>query len=103
MSAKNNLIQANHKVFELTAQAWKKDKLSGLVLYQLAQMYSLELGYELNLGMDGHRLGDFPHHVHTRMGLGEFEQTPIVDLWVLEIHLRDLKRQEGAFFEDILF
>ncbi len=102
-AAKNKLIQANLKVFELTVQAWKKDKLSGLALYQLAQKYALELGYELNIGMDGHRLGDFPHHVHTRMGLGEFGQAPITDLWVLEIHIRDLKRQEGAFFEDILF
>ncbi len=103
LTAKNNLIQASHKVFELTVQVWKKDKLSGLALYQLAQKHALELGYELNLGMDGHRLGDFPHHIHTRSGLGEFEQTPITDLWVLEIHLLDLKRQQGAFFEDILF
>ena len=103
LSAKNKLIQANHKVFELTAQTWKKNKLTGLKLYQFAQQQALDLGYELNIGMDGHRLGDFPHHVHTRMGLGELQQTPVSDLWVLEIHIRDLKRQEGAFFEDILF
>ncbi len=100
--AKNKLIEASHKVFQLSVQAWKKDKLSGLALYQLAHNNALDLGYELNLGMDGHRLGDFPHHVHTRMGLGEFEQTPITDLWVLEIHLLDRINKLGAFYEDIL-
>ena len=102
LAVKNKLIEASHKVFQFTVQAWKKDKLSGFALYQLAQKYALDLGYVLNLGMDGHRLGDFPHHVHTRIGLGEFEQTPITDLWVLEIHLLDRINKLGAFYEDIL-
>ena len=102
LNTKNKLIQANHKVYELTVQAWKKDKLTGLALYQFAQKHASDLGYELNLGMDGHRLGDFPHHVHTRTGLGEFSQTPISDLWVLEIHILDRINKLGAFYEDIL-
>ena len=102
LSAKHKLIQASHKVFEQTATAWKNKKLTGIELYQFAQQQALVIGYELNTGMDGHRLGDFPHHVHTRTGLGEFEQTPVTDLWVLEIHLLDRINKLGAFCEDIL-
>lgn len=102
LNIKNKLIQANHKVFEQTSQVWKNKKLTGIELYHFAEQQAKELGYELNTGMAGHRLGDFPHHVHTRSSLGEFNQMPVTDLWVLEIHLRDLNHQQGAFFEDVL-
>jgi Xaa-Pro aminopeptidase len=97
------LIASCEQVFRDTAAVWKADGLTGLALFNYAQARARELGYELNPLMAGHRLGDFPHHVHSRQGLFEFNQVPSKNLWVLEIHLRDLGLDRGAFFEDVLF
>lgn len=96
------LISASKEVFKLTEKAWLERKLTGPALYQVAQARALERGFKLNLQMDGHRLGDFPHHVHFKGDLASFPHTPIPGLWVLEIHLIDEARRRGAFFEDIL-
>lgn len=89
-------------VFKHTAQAWREDKLTGVALYEVAQKKANELGFELNLDMDGHRLGDFPHALHYKGGLGEQTNNPNANLWILEIHLRHQTKPYGCFFEDIL-
>ena len=96
------LISASREVFRLTEQAWREQQLTGPALYQVATQAAQERGYRLNMNMDGHRLGDFPHHVHFKGDLATFEHTPIPGVWVLEIHVIDQVRQRGAFFEDIL-
>lgn len=96
------LISASKKVFELTQKAWNEQKLTGPALYHVAQNAAQSFGYKLNMNMDGHRLGDFPHHVHFKGDLATFQSVPIPGVWVLEIHLIDETRNRGAFFEDIL-
>ena len=63
---------------------------------------ALELGFVFNGGQDGHRIGDFPHHVHFRGGLAECEEVVVPNAWILEIHLWGPEKKYGAFFEDIL-
>lgn len=96
------LINASESVFLSAAEAWKSKGLTGLELLQFADQKCRELGYKINPLMAGHRLGDFPHHVHSKQKLFEFEGTPTENLWVLEIHVINENTQRGAFFEDIL-
>ncbi|MFA6239158.1 MAG: M24 family metallopeptidase [Bacteriovorax sp.] len=98
-----HLQNSTRKVFDLTAEAFKEQKLSGIELYQFASSEAAKLNLVLNPNMYGHRLGDFPHAIHYRGDLGEFSAVPKPNLWVLEIHLLDERINRGAFFEDILF
>jgi len=84
------------------AQVWREKKLSGIELYRKAQILADRKGYSLNTQMDGHRIGDFPHALYCQEGLAEVNLVPSPDLWVLEIHILDIKRARGAFFEDVL-
>lgn len=84
------------------ADIWQKEKISGIELYRRAQVLAARRGYKLNTQMDGHRIGDFPHALYCQDGLAEMSLVPSADLWVLEIHILDLNRARGAFFEDVL-
>ena len=42
----------------------------------LLKAKSQEFELELNLSMDGHRIGSFPHGVHFKGGLAEVRLTP---------------------------
>src|ERR1700734_3218573 len=42
-------------------EQWFAHGLTGPALYDYAQARAKELGWELNLDLSGHRLGDFPH------------------------------------------
>lgn len=96
------LIRASKEVFRITEEAWSQHQLTGPALYEVARKATEERGFKLNMQMDGHRLGDFPHHVHFKGDLATFNHTPIPGVWVLEIHVIDESRSRGAFFEDIL-
>ena len=96
------LITASRDVFNLTQKAWQEQKRTGPALYEVAKRACIERGYKLNMQMDGHRLGDFPHHLHFKGDLATFNHVPIPGVWVLEIHVIDEQRQRGAFYEDIL-
>ena len=99
----NHALTKNCKdIFDFTATAWKEKSLTGKDLYAVASKKAQEFGLELNLAMDGHRLGDFPHALHFKGGLPDHEGTPISGLWILEIHVRDPKTNRGAFYEDLL-
>jgi len=98
----NALIQASHQVFELTAQAWKTQQLSGLQLLEFARAAAESRGFDINPMMAGHRLGDFPHKIFSSQKLFEWNGVPTQNLWVLEIHLIDKKNNRGAFYEDLL-
>lgn len=96
------LADSAQDIFHKTAQCWRENSTTGSRLYDYAREYSAYLGLELNEKMSGHRIGDFPHHLFYRGTLGDISETPVENLWVLEILIEDPKMNRGAFFEDIL-
>ncbi|MEX0799049.1 MAG: M24 family metallopeptidase [Bacteriovoracaceae bacterium] len=95
--------KTSKKVFDELSSVWREKKVTGKELYREAKNLAKKYGYELNEDMQGHRLGDLPHAVHHKGKLGDFESTPVENLWMLEIHLRHPEKPFGAFFEDVLF
>lgn len=99
----SKLKKASEDLFIQLKQAWMTEKISGVELYQLATKLAEQKGYVFNLrGGSGHRIGDFPHHVHFRGDLAEVEFIPQVNRWILEVQIYDPTLNRGAFFEDIL-
>jgi methionine aminopeptidase len=96
------ITEASRKVFNAVTDYWKTTKSSGGPLYQFAQEKAQSLGFTFNAGQDGHRIGDFPHHVFFKGGLAECQEQVISDAWILEIHLWSPGKKVGAFFEDLL-
>lgn len=96
------LAAATKDIFYATQKVWKEKNLSGKALYAFAAEEAKKHGFMLNTGMYGHRLGDFPHAVHSKSKLGSLDFSPASNLWVLEIHLIDEELNIGAFFEDVL-
>ena len=99
---KRQLINFTNQLFKKLSLEWKSEKLTGLMLYENAVNYSREAGYEFNLRMGGHRLGDFPHALFSKSKLKDIEFIPTSELWILEVHVLDRKNEIGAFFEDLL-
>jgi len=96
------IAEAARVLFLRVAERWRRGE-SGRALYAYAESAAQEMGYVLNLGAPGHRLGDFPHAVHRACKLAAAEFHPAPGLWVLEIQLRHPTRPIGAFYEDLLF
>ena len=90
------------KLFQLVRQYWLQQQVSGAMLYQYAQQQADNLGYQLNLDIKGHRLGDFPHKLYNGGNLADFTAAPTPGVWVLEIQLRHPTLPIGAFYEDVL-
>lgn len=97
-----HICDSSKKVFHEVGSYWLKERCSGEQLYEFAKTRATKYGYHLNMGSDGHRIGDFPHHIHFKGGLVEVSEAIVPDAWILEIHLWDPKRKFGAFFEDVL-
>lgn len=97
-----HICDSAKKVFNEVGAHWLKTREAGPALYEFAKSRAKHYGYDLNMGSDGHRIGDFPHHVHFKGALVECKETIVPDAWILEIHLYDPKRRFGAFYEDIL-
>ncbi len=105
LKADDELVSLNNAamlIWNETAKQWRQNKLSGVSLYQFAVEFAKKLGYRMNSGMGGHRLGDFPHALFSKKKLVHFDQTPAQNLWVLEVHLISDQLKRAAFFEDIL-
>jgi methionyl aminopeptidase len=96
------IAQSSIKIFNEVSRYWKESKTTGHKLYEFASRRAQVLGFKLNLGNDGHRIGDFPHHVHFRGGLAECQEQVIPNAWILEIHLLAPQKNYGAFYEDVL-
>ncbi|MBC7428687.1 MAG: (Fe-S)-binding protein, partial [Bacteriovorax sp.] len=96
------LAEATKSIFLATQKVWKEKKLTGKALYEFASNEAEKLNLKLNSNMYGHRVGDFPHAVHTKAKLGDIPFTPSPNLWIFEIHLIDEEIARGAFFEDVL-
>ncbi len=97
-----DLQRATRSIFESTKSEWRDRKLTGAELYNFAAREAKNLNLKLNSNMYGHRLGDFPHAIHSREKLGNLDYSPAENLWILEIHLIDENINRGAFFEDLL-
>jgi Xaa-Pro aminopeptidase len=96
------MADASVKIFNLVRDHWIRENFSGPQLYQYAKKVSEDLGYHLNMGSDGHRIADFPHHVFFKGAIIECEESLVPNAWILEIQLDHPKLRCGAFFEDIL-
>src|ERR1700722_949611 len=83
-------------------EQWFTAGLTGTALYEYAVKRAEELGWELNLDLSGHRLGDFPHEAHYDGSLADADIRPNPNLWVLEMAIRHPTRRFGAFYEDLL-
>lgn len=96
------LADASQKLFKQVSDRWKKNSLKGTELYLWASQRALELGYKLNMGSDGHRIGDFPHHLFFKGAIIECEEKLIPNAWILEIQLDHPQLPLSSFFEDVL-
>jgi Xaa-Pro aminopeptidase len=83
-------------------EQWFTTGMTGVALYGYAVKRAEEMGWELNLDLSGHRLGDFPHEAHYDGSLADADIRPNPNLWVLEIAIRHPTRKFGAFYEDLL-
>lgn len=96
------IADSSKKVFNDVVEHWRKTKASGPELYRFADSRAKAYGHVFNDAQDGHRIGDFPHHIHYKGGLAECSENIVPNAWILEIHLWDPQKRFGAFFEDIL-
>ncbi len=90
------------QIFEIVSDKWRTESLSGKNLYKFAEQTAKDLGWVLNLKMDGHRLSDFPHTAYYAGKLAAIPFCPSPKLWVLEIQIRHPDKPFGGFYEDIL-
>jgi Xaa-Pro aminopeptidase len=97
-----HLCETQKTVFDEVARHWRKNGTAGQALYAFAEGRARARGFTLNLNQDGHRIGDFPHHVHFKGGLAECEEAIVPNAWILEIHLWGPGKRYGAFYEDLL-
>jgi Xaa-Pro aminopeptidase len=88
-------------LFDDTSRAWCSDKLTGPALYDYANRRAKELGWVLNLDIQGHRVSDFPHSIYKAGDLGQFERCPAPGVWILEIQIAHPSKPFGAFYEDL--
>ena len=94
--------EACRLIFSEAREQWMQRNTSGLELYEFIRSRATHRGYVLREDVQGHRIGDFPHHRFTKMNLSAAHFIPSDSLWVLEVQILDPKNRFGAFFEDIL-
>ncbi|MET0232086.1 MAG: M24 family metallopeptidase, partial [Rhodanobacteraceae bacterium] len=70
--AKAACAVAAKALFDDVSRAWKADQLSGVALYDYAERRAKEMGWVLNLDIQGHRVSDFPHSIYKAGDLGAF-------------------------------
>jgi Xaa-Pro dipeptidase len=114
-SLKQKMIDDLEIVFTNTKQYFQQnDKATGKELFDVVVQQSKRLGWDYGGPHAGHLIGVFPHEKL----LGDSAENYIctdndkpmraLDInsatrhWILEVHLVDLERQYGAFYEDLL-
>lgn len=90
------------KLFHTVRHKWESTGITGKELYEFAAAEAINMGWELNMDLSGHRLSDFPHEAIYAGPLADVEFKPSPLLWILEIHIRHPTAGYGAFFEDML-
>lgn len=94
--------RAVRELFNCIQAEWKTKHATGLKLYQFAEKTAEAMGYRINLGALGHRIGDFPHAIYKADHLSRLDFAPTANLWILEVQIRHPTKAFGAFYEDIL-
>lgn len=89
-------------LFDDVRGRWSSEGVSGPALYGYAESRAREMGWRLNLGTQGHRVGDYPHSIHRGGTLAAFGSKPDQGIWVLEIQIAHPHKPFGAFYEDVL-
>ena len=89
-------------LFDDVSRVWRDDKLTGPALYDYADRRAKEMGWVLNLDIQGHRVSDFPHSIYKAGDLGKFDGIPAPGVWILEIQIAHPNKSFGAFYEDLL-
>jgi Xaa-Pro aminopeptidase len=91
------------RVFDQVKAHWHHRQETGGALYEFARDCAKDLGWDLSLqGANGHRVSEFPHALHHKGKLQDFNKKPTANRWILEIHLISKSLNRGAFFEDLL-
>lgn len=99
----SKIISDGEEIFKLTKNLFLSEGLLGSELYLFAEAEAKKRGWELiDEGANGHRIGDFPHHVYYKGNLKNFTEELIPNLWILEIQLVDPSKKFGSFTEDVL-
>ena len=93
---------AARSLFAEARRDWKEGRRRGAEIYALLKRRAAERGYDLLERAAGHRLGDFPHHRHSKEQLAKIAFYPSPSLWVLEVQIVHTASRFGAFFEDLL-
>jgi methionyl aminopeptidase len=89
-------------IWEETRGQWLEHGSTGEELYRFAGGAAADRGWVLNLDLSGHRLSDFPHHVHFKGSMADVPHPLRPARWVLEIAIADPDGRFGAFYEDLL-
>jgi Xaa-Pro aminopeptidase len=99
---RQRIVRDLHAVFERTQAHWRASQATGAELYRFAAAEAAARGWQLDLEMAGHRLGEFPHAAFHDGLLSRAGFRPSAGLWMLEIQLRHPDKPFSAFFEDLL-
>jgi Xaa-Pro aminopeptidase len=99
---RHRLVRDVRAIFERTQRHWREARATGMELYRYAAAEAASRGWQLDLEMAGHRVGEHPHAVFHDDLLLQADFTPSGGLWMLEIQIRSPDRPYGAFFEDLL-
>ena len=99
---RQRIVRDLHTVFERTQAHWRASQATGAELYRFAAAEAAARGWQLDLEMAGHRLGEYPHAAFHDGLLSRAEFRPSAGLWMLEIQLRHPDKPYSAFFEDLL-
>ena len=99
---RQRIVRDLHEVFDLTHRHWREMRATGAEIYRFAAAEAAARGWQLDLDMAGHRLGEYPHSAIHDGTLARADFTPSSGLWMLEIQLRHPDVPYSAFFEDLL-
>lgn len=99
----HDVVKASEEIYNVVKNCWKETGKSGAELYEFAMDEAKKRGYIMTLtSADGHRIGDFPHAIHHKGSLVDFNEKPSSQRWILEIQIRHPEKPFGAFYEDML-
>jgi Xaa-Pro aminopeptidase len=99
---RHRLVSDLHEIFDRTSRYWRETRAPGAELYRYAGAEAAARGWQLDLGMAGHRIGEYPHGALHDGTLAQADFTPPPGVWMLEIQIRHPDLPYGAFFEDLL-
>ena len=88
-------------IFEKACEYWRKNKPTGIELYEFVFKLTKDVGFVFNLNPAGHLIGSFPHK-GWKEGLNTYPYIPEAGYWILEIQIRHPEKLYGAFYEKVL-